>query len=136
MSWIFVGNLVSVLLWAASTPTMVWLARRVPPILASDIPWVEANGSYSRINFPENRTYTMRRTITALESLIDPSRIARIHRSAIVNLTQFSSFNRGLAVATRSFSRTERVSKPAADNRLGLIAGCSVNASRHELLGR
>jgi len=56
------------------------------PVLANEILWIEAHGNYARFNLPDNRTYMIRSTMAALESRVDRSRFARIHRSAIVNL--------------------------------------------------
>jgi len=70
-------------------PTDRFLLRHdgsLHPVLANDILWVEAHGNYARINLPANRTFMIRSTMAALESRLDRSRFARIHRSAIVNL--------------------------------------------------
>ena len=55
------------------------------PILVADIDWIRAERDYSRL-YVEGRTYLLSRSLTELESKLDPDRFARIHRSAIVNI--------------------------------------------------
>jgi two-component system, LytTR family, response regulator len=50
-----------------------------------EIDWIEAEDYYAAIN-AGGRRYRIRESLTALESLLDPARFARVHRSAIVRL--------------------------------------------------
>ena len=54
---------------------------------ASDIDWIEAADNYVRLHTARGRLL-MRETMKALEDRLDPRRFARIHRSAIVNLSR------------------------------------------------
>jgi len=50
-----------------------------------DVEWIEAAGVYANIH-EGGREHLVRESLAALESRLDPSRFARIHRSAIVSL--------------------------------------------------
>jgi two-component system LytT family response regulator len=50
-----------------------------------DVEWIEASGVYVVIH-EGGREHLVRESLTALEARLDPSRFARIHRSAIVSL--------------------------------------------------
>jgi len=52
---------------------------------AGDIDWIEANGNYVRLHVG-TASHMIRDTIASVERSLPPSRFARIHRSAIVNL--------------------------------------------------
>jgi two-component system LytT family response regulator len=55
-------------------------------IIATDeIDWIEADDYYAAINAGGKR-YRIRESLSALESMLDPARFARVHRSAIVRL--------------------------------------------------
>ena len=54
---------------------------------ADDVEWVEAADNYVRLHTSRGRLL-MRETMRALEHRLDPRRFARIHRSAIVNLSR------------------------------------------------
>lgn len=58
---------------------------RILMLQPSEIVWIEAAGSYSRIHF-ESRSELVRATLGTLEGQLDPDRFFRIHRSAIVAL--------------------------------------------------
>ena len=80
-----------------------WLRRlpirsqgRVDLVDAAAIDWIEAADNYVVIHTGA-RTHLMRETIARLETELDPSQFARIHRSAIVRLDRV----RRLDVATR-----------------------------------
>jgi DNA-binding LytR/AlgR family response regulator len=64
--------------WA---PVKGGLAR----VAAADIVWIEGAGDYVILHTAE-RSFMLRAGLTALEGVFDPSRIRRIHRSAMVNL--------------------------------------------------
>jgi two-component system LytT family response regulator len=55
----------------------------------SDVEWIEAAGVYVTIH-EGGREHLVRESLAALESRLDPSRFARIHRSAIVALDRVS----------------------------------------------
>lgn len=50
-----------------------------------DIDWIEAEDSYVRLH-TGSRFHLMRETMTRLESVLDPARFVRVHRSAIVHV--------------------------------------------------
>ncbi len=50
-----------------------------------DVDWIEAQGNYVALHVGAN-TQLIRRTLSALESDLDPARYTRIHRSIIVTL--------------------------------------------------
>jgi two-component system LytT family response regulator len=50
-----------------------------------DVDWIEADGNYVRLHVG-SASHMIRETIAAVERSLPPSRFARIHRSAIVNL--------------------------------------------------
>jgi two-component system LytT family response regulator len=50
-----------------------------------DVEWIEASGVYVVIH-ERGREHLVRESLSALEARLDPSRFARIHRSAIVSL--------------------------------------------------
>ena len=50
-----------------------------------DVDWIEAAGVYAAIH-EGDREHLVRESLSALEARLDPSRFARIHRSAIVSL--------------------------------------------------
>jgi two-component system LytT family response regulator len=52
---------------------------------ARDVDWIEAAGVYATIH-EGGREHLVRESLVALEARLDPSRFARIHRSAIVSL--------------------------------------------------
>jgi two-component system LytT family response regulator len=54
------------------------------------IDWIDAAGDYMCVHAQGN-TYVLRETMKALESLLDPAKFARVHRSTIVNIERVSS---------------------------------------------
>jgi two-component system LytT family response regulator len=52
-----------------------------------DVDWIAAEGDYVRVH-AAGRGHLVRDTMVALESRLDPARVARIHRSASVNLAR------------------------------------------------
>ncbi len=56
---------------------------RMIPIPIADILWIKAEGDYARIHTPA-KSFLITRTLTDLESRLDPMQFLRIHRSAIV----------------------------------------------------
>jgi two-component system LytT family response regulator len=55
----------------------------------SQIDWIDAAGDYMCVHAQGN-TYVLRETMKALESVLDPARFARVHRSTIVNIERIS----------------------------------------------
>src|SRR4029077_9183360 len=69
---------------------------RIYFIRIQDIDWCEASGNYVRLHTGE-QTHLLGRTMSHLESQLNPEQFVRIHRSAIVNVERIqelrSSFN-------------------------------------------
>jgi two-component system LytT family response regulator len=53
------------------------------PVVSID--WIDAAGDYMCVHAQGN-TYVLRETMKALETVLDPNRFARVHRSTIVNV--------------------------------------------------
>ena len=88
-------------------------ARQLAPVLASvadkriilrdgsrvllfdpqDIDWIGADGDYVRVHV-KGRSHLVRHTMTAMEARLDPKQFARVHRSAIVNISRVSEVRR------------------------------------------
>lgn len=71
---------------------------------ASEIDWVEAYGNYARLHFGKS-AYLLRETIGNLETQLDPSKFARIHRSTIVRLDRIREMQPQLAGQYRAVLR-------------------------------
>jgi len=54
-------------------------------VAAADVEWLEAQGNYVNLHV-RDRVYPLRSTMTAVESLLDPAKFVRVHRSHIINL--------------------------------------------------
>jgi DNA-binding LytR/AlgR family response regulator len=54
-------------------------------IAAEEIEWLEAQGNYVNLHV-RGRAYPLRSTISGVQSLLDPDKFVRVHRSHIVNL--------------------------------------------------
>jgi hypothetical protein len=79
---------------AATTPPERYISRllvqsnfREQFVAVERITWIEADGNYVKLH-TEQGTLRPRMTLAALESQLDPSLFARIHRSHIVNLAR------------------------------------------------
>lgn len=59
---------------------------------AGSIQWVEACGDYLYVYTDEGRSQLIRKTMKAMENLLDGQQFIRIHRSYIVNVSQVSRF--------------------------------------------
>lgn len=70
---------------AKTNRLLVRAEDRIVMVKTDDINWVEAAGNYVRIHAGKE-TYVIRETIGRLESILDPARFARIHRSTVINL--------------------------------------------------
>lgn len=64
---------------------MVKTDGRVLFVKVNDVDWFEAAGNYIRLHV-QRQTFMIRETMNALESSLNPSQFARIHRATIVNL--------------------------------------------------
>ena len=60
---------------------------RVIVLQHADVDWISAEGDYVRV-FAGGRGYLVRHTMVAMEARLDPKDFARIHRSAIVNVSR------------------------------------------------
>lgn len=65
--------------------------ERYEVVRVEDIRWIEAEGTYVRLHLTTG-SRLMRQPISAMESsLLDPAQFLRIHRSAIVNVSQIAA---------------------------------------------
>jgi two-component system LytT family response regulator len=93
-------------------------------VALSDIDWIEAADNYVRLHAGSER-HLVRETMSGLEARLDPARFARIHRSAIVNLSRIrelqSTFNGEYAVLLDSGAKLtlSRSYRDAVRARLG-----------------
>jgi two-component system LytT family response regulator len=83
-------------------------AGRVFFLPITEIEWIEAAGNYARLHCGRE-THLLRETMKALEARLDPTRFARVHRSAIVNLDRIQelrpSFHGEYEVVLKSGAR-------------------------------
>jgi two-component system LytT family response regulator len=73
---------------AADYPARIAVASGSNLVLlpVDEIDWIEASGNYACIR-AGGRAYRVRRTLSSLESTLDPGRFRRVHRGTIVNLS-------------------------------------------------
>ena len=79
-------------------------AKQVVFVPVGDIDWIEADDYYAKLHIG-GRAYLIRETMASLEARLDPTRFARVHRSAIVNLDRVRTLQpyvRGAHVLTLS----------------------------------
>lgn len=62
-------------------------------VSSSEIDWIEAAKDYVLLHTP-TRSHIHRATMTALEDLLDPDLLTRVHRSAFVNLARVQEVQR------------------------------------------
>ena len=62
-------------------------------VLSSDLDWIEAARDYVLLHTP-TRSHLHRLTMTALEEMLDPELLTRVHRSAFVNLRRVQEVQR------------------------------------------
>ncbi|MGE3274143.1 MAG: LytR/AlgR family response regulator transcription factor [Vicinamibacterales bacterium] len=62
---------------------------RMRVVRVAELDWVEAEGVYCRLH-AGGRSDLLRSSMDALEDVLDPVRFARVHRSAIVNVTRIA----------------------------------------------
>lgn len=65
-------------------------------VAVEDIDWIEADGNYVSVHVGD-RCHLVRRTLSGLVDILDPTRFARIHRSTIVNLDRVERLSAGYA---------------------------------------
>lgn len=61
-------------------------------VTVNDIDWIEAADNYVKIHARTGR-YMAREPLKQIEATLDPARFARVHRSAIVNLSRVKSLD-------------------------------------------
>ena len=74
------------------TRVLVRERGRIFFVAAEQVRFIEAAGNYVELHLDE-RTHLVRGTLKEVESRLDPSRFARIHRSTIVNLEAIDSLH-------------------------------------------
>jgi two-component system LytT family response regulator len=65
---------------------------RVLFLRVEELDWIEAAGNYVRLHSGAEE-YLYRETLSRMEAALDPSRFARIHRSAIVNVERIKELH-------------------------------------------
>jgi two-component system, LytTR family, response regulator len=86
-----------------STPTrerfrerfLVSVGRRNAVVHANDVAWIRANGYYATLVTRDRREYLVRVPLEQLERELDPEKFLRVHRSAIVGLSEIHGLERG-----------------------------------------
>jgi len=93
---------------------------RLVPVHTAEIDWIEAAGKYARLHCGA-AVHLVREPFHRLESRLDPSRFARIHRSTIVNLDRIRSLepNANGEYRVRLVDGTELVLSRSYRGRLG-----------------
>lgn len=71
----------------------VTVGQRSIVVATTGISWIEADDCYARLHVG-GRHHLIRQSLNQLESELDPGVFARVHRSAIVNLTQVRELER------------------------------------------
>ncbi|HSJ64062.1 MAG TPA: LytTR family DNA-binding domain-containing protein [Gemmatimonadaceae bacterium] len=109
------------------TTRATWLTRlqvpvgdRIRLVRVEDVDWLEGAGNYVRVHSGRER-HLVRTTLASLERELDPSRFARIHRSAIVNLDrvrELEPYAGGDYIAFLADGRKLRVSRTYRDRLL------------------
>ena len=69
------------------TSEVFWVPHRseLIPVAANELEWIAGEGDYVRLHV-EARSYLLSERLYVLEARLDPTRFARVHRSAIVRL--------------------------------------------------
>jgi len=73
---------------------VVKTGERIFFIPVSDVHWIQSAANYVRLHVA-GVAYTVRETMTHVESALDPARYLRVHRNAIVNLDHVQEFKTG-----------------------------------------
>jgi two-component system LytT family response regulator len=92
---------------------LVKITDRLIPLDVADIDCILASGPYADI-LARGRRYTIRASLSSLQTELDPNEFMRVHRSAIVRLRAIASFKR----------------LPAGDGALQTQGGTSLRVSR------
>jgi two-component system LytT family response regulator len=69
------------------TELVVRVGSHETVVRVPDVEWIEADTCYARLHVG-GRAYLLRERMHVLEARLDPRRFARVHRSAIVNLSR------------------------------------------------
>ena len=96
-----------------ATRIAVKTAGRLRYVALVDVDWIEAQGNYVALHVGAH-AQLVRRTLTDIESELDPARYARIHRSMIVALArirEMKTLANGDASLTLADGRALRVSR-------------------------
>ena len=86
-------QLAAVLAGAAERRIVLRDGSRVLLFDQRDIDWLGADGDYVRVHV-KGRSYLVRHTMAAMEARLDQKQFARVHRSAIVNISRVSEVRR------------------------------------------
>ncbi|HKG93685.1 MAG TPA: LytTR family DNA-binding domain-containing protein [Gemmatimonadaceae bacterium] len=92
--------------------------RAVVVVRAEEVDWVEGASYYARLH-AAGRSYLLRETLASLERRLDPRRVVRVHRSAIVNVDRVRELRRSdggepvLMLSDRTLVRVSRSRWPA-----------------------
>jgi len=92
---------------------LVKITDRLIPLDVADIDCIMASGPYADV-LAHGRRYTIRASLSSLETELDPNEFMRVHRSAIVRLRAIASFKR----------------LPAGDAALQMQSGAALRVSR------
>jgi two-component system LytT family response regulator len=100
---------------------------RVFFLKTDEIDWIEAEGKYVRLHVGKE-SYLLREAIGALETQLDPKRLARIHRSTIVNIDRISRLDPWFHNDYRVILRdgTQLTMSRTCRKRLGEVLGSSL----------
>jgi len=95
---------------------LVKTGPRLLPIKVNDIEWIEAADDYSELHVA-GAIHLCSLGLCELEKRLDPQRFARVHRSAIVNLSRIRNLERdgeGGMIATMASGKEIKVSRSYA----------------------
>ena len=70
---------------------VVKLGARIVFVRVEEVDWIQSAANYVRLHAGSN-SYTVRETMSRVESMLDPARFLRVHRNAIVNLDAVQQF--------------------------------------------
>ena len=104
-------------------------------ICLNDIEWIEAARDYVSLHMKNGRMHFVRHTMASFEKLLDPQLFQRVHRSAIVNLSQITKISHKdgifrLVMHSAASIRVGRAYKAKTDLRLKALSS-SVWAEPH-----
>jgi two-component system, LytTR family, response regulator len=74
---------------------LVSIGRKNAVIHAHEIAWIRASGYYVTFITSDRKEYLARMALDQLESELDPAKFLRVHRSAIVALSEIHEVDRG-----------------------------------------